>query len=257
MVVGTPGRTLDHLRQGNLDLNAVRFLVLDEADEMLDKGFAHDVEAILDRTPRERQTTLFSATMPKWVENTAKKHLRVPEKVEIDGHVQAPPTVEHLVYTIQKSEKIQALQTLLDEQEGSIIVFGRTKHGVRKLARQLDSLGYRVGALQGNLKQNARERVLADFRSGAAPVLVATNVAARGLDVEGVDQVVNYDLPDSQQLFTHRVGRTGRMGRSGEAITFVTPDEGRKWREIERGLSCRITRESWQAARGADAARTG
>ena len=257
VVVGTPGRTLDHLRQGNLDLNAVRFLVLDEADEMLDKGFAHDVEAILDRTPRERQTALFSATMPKWVENTAKKHLRAPEKVEIDGHVQAPPTVEHLVYTIQKSEKIQALQTLLDEQEGSIIVFGRTKHGVRKLARQLDSLGYRVGALQGNLKQNARERVLADFRSGAAPVLVATNVAARGLDVEGVDQVVNYDLPDSQQLFTHRVGRTGRMGRSGEAITFVTPDEGRKWREIERGLSCRITRESWQAARGADAARTG
>ena len=257
VVVGTPGRTLDHLRQGNLDLGAVRFLVLDEADEMLDKGFAHDVEAILDRTPRERQTALFSATMPKWVESTAKKHQSAPEMVQIDSHVQAPPSVDHLVYTIEKSEKIQALQTLLDERDGSIIVFGRTKHGVRKLARQLDSLGYRVGALQGNLKQNARERVLADFRSGAAPVLVATNVAARGLDVEGVDQVVNYDLPDSQQLFTHRVGRTGRMGRSGEAVTFVTPDEGRKWREIERGLSCRITRESWQAARGAVAARTG
>ena len=248
VVVGTPGRTLDHLRQGNLDLNAVRFLVLDEADEMLDKGFARDVEAILDRTPPERQTALFSATMPKWVANTAKKHLRTPERVEIDGDVQAPPTVDHLIYTIEKADKIQALQTLLDEQDGSIIVFGRTKHGVRKLARQLDSLGYRVGALQGNLKQNARERVLADFRSGEAPVLVATNVAARGLDIAGVDQVVNYDLPDSQQLFTHRVGRTGRMGRSGEAITFVTPDEVRKWRQIERGLGHRVTHAPWRAA---------
>ena len=200
------------------------------------EGFTHDVEAILDRTPHERQTALFSATMPKWVATTAKKHLRAPERVEIDGDMQAPPTVEHLVYTIERSDKIQALQTLLDDRDRSIIVFGRTKHGVRKLARQFDSLGYRVGALQGNLKQNARERVLANFRSGAAPDLVATNVAARGLDFEGVDQVVTFDLQDSQQLFTHRVGRTGRMGRGGEAITFVTPNESRKWREIERGL---------------------
>ena len=254
VVIGTPGRTLDHLRQGTLDLGAVRFLVLDEADEMLDKGFARDVEAILDRTPPERQTALFSATMPKWVASTAKKHLRGPRKVEIDSDLQAPPSVEHVVYAIDKSDKIQALQTLLNERQGPIIVFGRTKHGVRKLARQLDSLGYEVGALQGNLRQNARERVLADFRSGAAPILVATNVAARGLDVEGVDRVINYDLPDSQQLFTHRVGRTGRMGRSGEAITFVTPDEARKWREIERGLGCRFARESWRAAPEADAA---
>lgn len=246
VVVGTPGRTLDHLRQGNLGLDGVRFLVLDEADEMLDKGFARDVEAILARTPSERQTALFSATMPRWVANTAKKHQRTPRKVEIDVGLQAPPSVEHAVYTIEKPDKIRALQTLLDEQDGSIIVFGRTKHGVRKLARQLDSLGYLVGALQGNLKQNARERVLADFRSGAAPILVATNVAARGLDIEGVDQVVNYDLPDSLQLFTHRVGRTGRMGRSGEAITFVTPDEASKWREIQRGLSHRVVCEPWR-----------
>ena len=157
VVVGTPGRTLDHLRQGNLDLGAVRFLVLDEADEMLDKGFAHDVEAILERTPRERQTALFSATMPKWVEHTAKKHLRAPDKVEVDADVQAPPAVEHSVYTIEKADKLQALQSLLDERDGAIIVFGRTKHGVKKLARQLDKLGYLVGALQGNLSQNARE----------------------------------------------------------------------------------------------------
>ncbi len=254
IVIGTPGRTLDHLRQGHLDLGAVRLLVLDEADVMLDKGFARDVEAILDRTPPERQTALFSATMPKWVASTAKKHLRAPRKVEVDSDLQAPPSVEHVVYAIDKSDKIQALQTLLDECDGPIIVFGRTKHGVRKLARQLDSLGYQVGALQGNLRQNARERVLADFRSGTAPILVATNVAARGLDIEGVAQVINYDLPDSQQLFTHRVGRTGRMGRSGEAITFVTPDEARKWREIERGLGCRFPRESWRERSAAVAA---
>ena len=253
IVVGTPGRTLDHLRQGNLDLGGVRILVLDEADEMLDKGFARDVEAILGRTPRQRQTALFSATMPEWVAKTAQKHLRAPTNIQIDADLQAPPTVDHTVYAIEKSHKIEALKTLLDDRAGAVVVFGKTKHGVKKLARQLESLGYDVGALQGNLKQNARERVLAQFRSGAAPVLIATNVAARGLDIEGVDQVVNYDLPDSQQLFTHRVGRTGRMGRSGEAITFVTPDETRKWRQIERGLGHRFAHQHWQPPTAANA----
>ena len=250
IVVGTPGRTLDHLRQGNLDLRSVRFLVLDEADEMLDKGFARDVESILARTPSERQTALFSATMPRWVADMAKKHLRNPVTVEIDLDLAAPPTVEHQVYTIEKADKIGAVQTLLDERDGEpILVFGRTKHGVKKLAKQLDSMGYPVAALQGNLRQSARERVMKDFRSGAAPILVATNVAARGLDVEGIGQVINFDLPDSEQLFTHRVGRTGRMGRSGEAITFVTPEEERKWREIERGLGRRFARKPWRARR--------
>ena len=249
VIVGTPGRTLDHLRQGSLDLGAVRFLVLDEADEMLDQGFAHDVEAILSRTPASRQTALFSATMPNWVANTAKKYLRNPVTVEVDAGVRAPSTVEHLVYSIHKGDKIRALQTLLDDRGGDpILVFGRTKHGVKKLARQLDLLGYPVGALQGNLSQNQRERVMRSFRSGAAPILVATNVAARGLDVQGIGQVINFDLPDSQQLFTHRVGRTGRMGRSGEAVTFITPEEERKWREIERALGRRFPRQRWRPA---------
>ena len=248
IVVGTPGRTLDHLREGILDLRAVRFLVLDEADEMLDKGFARDVEAILAHSPSERQTALFSATMPRWVADMAKKHLRDPVTVEIDRDLGAPPTVEHQVYTIEKADKMGAVRTLLDERDGDpIIVFGRTKHGVKKLAKQLDSMGYPVAALQGNLRQNARERVMKDFRSGAAPILVATNVAARGLDVEGIGQVINFDLPDSEQLFTHRVGRTGRMGRTGEAITFVTSEEERKWREIERGLGRRFARKPWRA----------
>ncbi len=250
IIVGTPGRTLDHLRQGSLDLGSVRFLVLDEADEMLDKGFARDVEAILGYAPPACQTALFSATMPEWVAKTASKHLRSPVTVKVDEELQALPTVEHLVYTIEKSDKIGALQTLLDQRpDAPVLVFGRTKHGVRRLAKQLDALGYAVGALQGNLSQNARERALVNFRSGATPILVATNVAARGLDIEGVGQVINFDLPDSEHLFTHRVGRTGRMGRSGEAVTFIMPEEEKKWREIKRGLGLRLTSKPWTVSR--------
>ncbi len=252
IVIGTPGRTLDHLRQGTLDIGSVQFLVLDEADEMLDRGFAYDVEAILSRTPPGRQTALFSATMPSWVAKTATKYLRNPVTMEIDAGMQVPPAVKHLIYTIQKSDKVEALRTLLDQRDGApIIVFGKTKHGVKKLAMLLYALGYPVGVLQGNLSQNARERVMVDFRSGAAAILVATNVAARGLDFEGIGQVINFDLPDSEQLFTHRVGRTGRMGRSGEAVTFVTPEEERKWREIERGLGRRFNRKPWSTTRKA------
>ena len=250
IIVGTPGRTLDHVRQGTLKLHSVRFLVLDEADEMLDRGFAQDVEAILDRTPSSRQTGLFSATMPRWVAKTAARHLRNPAKVEVDADLQTLPTVRHLVYSIQKDAKLEALRTLLDGRDDSpVIIFGKTKRGVKKLASQLVDMGYPAGAVQGNLSQKAREKVMEDFRSGASPILVATNVAARGLDVEGVGQVINFDLPDSELLFTHRAGRTGRMGRYGEAVTFITPDEERKWREIDRGLGGQFVRKPWKASR--------
>ncbi len=250
IIVGTPGRTLDHVRQGTLDLRSVRFLVLDEADEMLDRGFAQDVEAILGRTPSTRQTGLFSATMPGWVVKTATKHLRNPVTVEVDANLQTLPSVRHLVYSIQKDAKLGALQTLLEDRDGApVIIFGKTKRGVKKLASQLVELGYPAGALQGNLSQKARESVMEDFRSGARPILVATNVAARGLDVEGIGQVINFDLPDSELLFTHRAGRTGRMGRAGEAVTFITPDEERKWREIDRGLGGQFVRKPWKASR--------
>ena len=248
IVVGTPGRTLDHLRQGTLDLRGVRFFVLDEADEMLDQGFARDVEAIMSRTPAHRQTALYSATMPDWVSRTAAKHLDDPVTVKVDADLKALPSVTHLIYTIHRDEKIEALRTLLDERDGeSVIVFGRTKHGIKKLARQLDALDYPVGALQGNLSQNARERVMVNFRSGQTPILLATNVAARGLDFDGIGQVINYDLPDSAKLFTHRVGRTGRMGCEGEAITFVTREDEVKWREIDRRLGIRFRRRPWSS----------
>ena len=175
IIIGTPGRTLDHVRQGSLNLRSVQFLVLDEADEMLDRGFARDVDAILSQTPTQRQTALFSATVPDWVAKTARKHLHDPVTVAVDADLEALPTVEHLVYSIQKTDKMEALRTLLDRRDGSpVLVFGKTKHGVQRLARQLDEAGYPVGALQGNLSQVARERVMQNFRSGVAPILVAT-----------------------------------------------------------------------------------
>ena len=254
IVVGTPGRTLDHLRQGTLSLRSVRTLVLDEADEMLDRGFARDVEAIIAETPPSRQTALFSATIPEWVAKTSKKHLRDPKTVRVIPVASDALKIEHLIYKIDKPTKMPALQSLLDQRgDAPILVFGRTKHGVKKLAKRLVELGYPVVALQGNLSQRAREKAMADFRSGATPVLVATNVAARGLDIEGIAQVINYDLPDSPLLFTHRVGRTGRMGKSGQAVTFVTPDEEKKWREIERGMDARFAIRRW-GSRGPETA---
>ncbi len=250
IVVGTPGRTLDHLRQNSVSFGRVHFVALDEADEMLDRGFAKDVERILSFTPRSRQTALFSATMPEWVAATAQKHMREPVTVAVDAETTSAPEIEHLVYDVHPDHKLSALRTILDRHgPRPIIVFGRTKHGVKKLAKRLCDEGYSTAALQGNLSQNARERVMADFRAGRVPVLLATNVAARGLDVEGVERVVNYELPESPAWFTHRVGRTGRMGRRGEAITFLTPDDGAKWREIEKALGRRLPRQAWPVGR--------
>jgi ATP-dependent RNA helicase DeaD len=245
IVVGTPGRTLDHLRQGHLSLRQLRIFVLDEGDEMLDRGFAPDVERILSHTPSERQTALFSATVPEWVMKTAARHLRAPAMVRVDPK-ETPPEIEHIVYVVDPNARMAALQTLLDRRgDGPVLVFGRTKHGVKKLARQLDAAGFPVGALQGNLSQNARERVMAEFRSGKLQILLATNVAARGLDVDGIDQVINFELPESASLFTHRAGRTGRMGRQGQAITLITPDEAPKWRQIERALGRSLPPRRW------------
>jgi ATP-dependent RNA helicase DeaD len=246
IVVGTPGRTLDHLRHGNLSLDRLSMFVLDEADEMLDRGFAPDVERILGYAPEDRQTALFSATLPAWVAGIAARHVQDAITIEVDADTPAPPEIEHLVYDVDAGGKLDALRTLLDRRaDEAVIVFGRTKHGVKKLAQRLEALGYPAAALQGNLSQNARERVMAGFRSGSVPILLATNVAARGLDVPEVGQVINYELPESPEWFTHRVGRTGRMGRAGRAITLLAPDEAAKWRQFEKSLGRKLHRQPW------------
>lgn len=245
IVVGTPGRVLDHLTQRSLLLRDLRIFVLDEADEMLDRGFAPDVERILGQASSEHQTALFSATVPDWVAGTASQHLKNPVTVRVDGEFDSPPEIEHIVYEVPLWAKLDTLKVLLDRREnGPVLVFGRTKHGVVRLAKQLTDLGFPVGAIQGNLNQGARERVMADFRSGRTQILLATNVAARGLDIEGLGQVINYELPESPEWFTHRIGRTGRMGRKGQAITLVTPEDGPKMRQIERTLGRRLPRQT-------------
>ena len=252
VVIGTPGRILDLINRGDLHLESVRFLVLDEADEMLDRGFAPDVERILSHTPRERQTALFSATVPEWVAQTANKHLRRAITVEVDHGKENDPATTHVAFDLPDDDKLSALRGLLDLRgDGSIIIFGRTKHGVKKLARKLEQEGFPVGALQGNLSQNARDRVMQQFRDGEIQILVATNVAARGIDITSVDQVINLDLPESPELLTHRVGRTGRMGREGHAITLLAPQDAAKWRELARSLGHQIPRVSWRGAQAA------
>ena len=243
IVVGTPGRVLDHLKRRTLRLDKVKMLVLDEADEMLDRGFAPDVERILAMTPRSRQTALFSATNPPWVEKIAAKHLSDPEIITSSVEDGAEPDIDHVVMEVYGSDKFQVLVKLLREPDsGATLVFGRTKHGVRNLGRKLEGMGFKVAVLQGNLNQEQRDRALTKFRNGSVPILVATNVAARGLDILHIARVINFELPDTHELFTHRVGRTGRMGRSGRAITLVNAVDLPKWREIERGLGVRLPR---------------
>jgi ATP-dependent RNA helicase DeaD len=241
VVVGTPGRILDHLGNRNFDTRAIRYVVLDEADEMLDRGFARDVERILETTPRDRQTALFSATTPEWVHKVSAKYLHEPKIVQVQG--EEKPDIEHTVIEAWNADKFGVLLALLDEEvEGATLVFGRTKHGVENLARRLNKMGYEVEALQGNLGQAARDRIMARFRSGHTPVLLATNVAARGLDMLTIERVINYDLPETAELFTHRVGRTGRIGMSGRAITIVTAVDLLKLREIESKLGHKLPR---------------
>ena len=245
VVVGTPGRILDHLKRRTLRLERLRMLILDEADEMLDQGFAPDVERILALTPRSRQTALFSATIPPWVQKIKARHLTDPEVLMSEEGDGSDPDIEHVVMEAYTEDKFKLLLGLLAEPvEGGTLVFGRTKRGVRNLGQRLQNAGHQVAVLQGNLDQNARDRAMEQFRSGRVPILVATNVAARGLDILHIERVINYELPETHELFTHRVGRTGRMGRSGRAITLVSATDLTKWQAIERGLERKLPRVS-------------
>jgi len=237
IVVGTPGRVKDHLDRGTLALDEVRMCVLDEADQILDSGFGPAIEAILATTPGTRQTALFSATMPNWVTTLQQKFLIDPVKVAIPPAADVQSAIEQIAYQVPQEQKMAALCTLLHATQGeSSLIFGRTKHGVEKLGKQLSKLGFTVGTLHGNKSQSAREAVLTAFRLGQVQTLLATNVAARGLDITGIDQVINYELPESSELFTHRVGRTGRMGRPGKAITLLAPSDVPQWRRMTRSF---------------------
>jgi ATP-dependent RNA helicase DeaD len=238
VVVATPGRALDHLRRGSLQLGAVKVIVLDEADEMLDMGFAEDIEAVLSEAPKEKQTVLFSATMPPRIEAIARKNQRDPVRIQIAraaAEAGVAPQVRQQAYLVQRNYKMAALGRVLDlESPTAAIVFCRTRIEVDEITETLNARGYQSVALHGGMTQEQRDRVMKQLRSGNAELLVATDVAARGLDIEQLTHVINYDLPNAPEAYVHRIGRVGRAGREGVAITLVEPREHHLLRNIER-----------------------
>ena len=247
VVVATPGRALDHIERGTLPLDRVAMVVLDEADEMLDMGFADDIEAILAATPADRQTVLFSATLPPRITAIANRHLRDPERVQIEPTATeegTSPLVSQRAYVVARAHKPAALGRILDvESPTAAIVFCRTRHEVDELTETLNGRGYRAEALHGGMDQVQRDRVMGRLRSGTADLIVATDVAARGLDIDQLTHVVNYDVPSSAEAYTHRIGRVGRAGREGVAITLAEPREQRQLEDIERRTRQRISHE--------------
>jgi len=260
IIVACPGRLLDHLERGTGTLGQLELLVLDEADQMFDMGFLPAIRNIVKRVPDGAQRLLFSATMPSDLRALAKSVLRDPVTVEI-GRAAPAETVSHALYPVPRQQKIDLLKHLLRRLDTrSALVFTRTKHGAKRLAEQLDRDNFFVASLQGNLSQSKRQRALDGFRSGDVHILVATDIAARGIDVSSVSHVINYDVPLTADAYTHRIGRTGRAERSGEALTFVTADDDKAVRAIERALGTtlnRVTVESFtydEAAQSAPAA---
>ena len=235
VVVGTPGRIMDHLEKGTLDLTHLRFLVLDEADEMLNMGFAEDVETILADTPDDKQVALFSATMPSAIRKLSSKYLTDPIEVSVKGRTATAPNIRHRYVMVSYPQKVDALTRILEvENFEGMIVFVRTKNETETLAEKLRARGFSATAINGDIAQAQRERTIAQLKSGKLDILVATDVAARGLDVERISHVVNYDIPTDTESYVHRIGRTGRAGRSGDAISFVTPRERHLLRAIEK-----------------------
>jgi ATP-dependent RNA helicase DeaD len=244
VVVATPGRALDHIRRGTLKLDRLDVLILDEADEMLDMGFAEDLDAILDATPRERQTALFSATLPPRILSIAERHLRNPTRIAIAREKPAAgklPRVRQIAYVVAKAHKAASLERVLEtETPDSALVFCRTRIEVDRLVEMLNAHGHRAEALHGGMEQRDRDRVMGRFREGKADLLVATDVAARGLDIDRLSHVINYDVPASPDAYVHRIGRTGRAGRGGTAITLAEPREHRLLRAIEAATKQKI-----------------
>ena len=255
IIVACPGRLLDLLGQGLVRLDRIAMLVLDEADHMFDMGFLPDIRRILAALPARRQNLLFSATMPREIRRLANRLLHDPHVVELN-HTRPIETIEHALFPVDGTRKFELLEHVLAEDGFvSAIVFTRTKHRAKKLARQLDSAGHRAVALQGNMSQNQRQRAMEGFRAQRFHVLVATDIAARGIDVEQVSHVVNFDMPTTPDAYTHRIGRTGRSERQGRAYTFVTPDDGELVRAVERRIGAAIPRQRVDGFAGAPVGR--
>lgn len=245
VVVGTPGRILDHLNRGTLKLQYVKMFVLDEADEMLDMGFVEDIETILKQVPQEeRQVMLFSATMPLAIRKLAQHYMNNPKSVAVSRDELTVPLIEQVFYETREKIKADALCRIIDMEEiGQAIIFCRTKRGVDELVAALEARGYFADALHGDLSQQQRDRVMKRFRDGKIELLIATDVAARGLDIDNVTHVINFDIPQDPESYVHRIGRTGRAGRKGQAITLISPREYRQLRLIERLIKSRIIRK--------------
>jgi superfamily II DNA/RNA helicase len=234
IIVATPGRLIDHLKRKTVKLDQVKILVLDEADMMLDLGFAPQVEEILKQTPKDKQTMLFSATMPVAIAKLAANHLHLPISIEVAPQGTTAEKVDQEVFIVKPSERFSYLEKIIKEHTGSILVFVRTKHSVKEIAQKLISLGHLATEIHSNLSLSRRRAALDSFKNQKARILVATDVAARGLDVNGIELVINYNLPDASSDYVHRIGRTGRAGKVGKAISLATPDQLSDVRAIER-----------------------
>ncbi|MDA8131171.1 MAG: DEAD/DEAH box helicase [Elusimicrobia bacterium] len=234
IIIATPGRLIDHLGQRTADVSDVRVLVLDEADRMLDMGFAPQIEKVLAAMPRERQTMLFSATMPDDIMKLASRHMKLPIRVEVARPGTAADKVEQELFIVSQNDKNTLLGKLLDKYWGSVLLFVRTKHRAKKITRAIKAMPHTAAEIHSNRSLNQRRDALEGFKSGKYRVLVATDIAARGIDVTGIELVINYDLPDEDGNYVHRIGRTGRAGQPGHAITFAAPDQGADVRNIEK-----------------------
>jgi len=244
IVVACPGRLLDHINGRSIDLANIEVLILDEADQMFDQGFLPDIRRILKHVPQKRQSMVFSATMPGAIRHLAEEVLSDHVTVQVD-HEKPAATISHVLFQVAQSRKTALLKNILQQKNmPTTLVFTRTKHKAKNLARQLQKVGLKATSLQGNLSQNQRKLAMDGFRTGKFNIMVATDIAARGIDVSGISHVVNYDVPDTAEAYTHRTGRTGRAEQTGEAFTFVTSDDGRIIKVVERTLGRKIRRET-------------
>ena len=244
LIVGTPGRINDHLKRGTLKLNSMKFLVLDETDRMLDMGFSKQIDTIVAKLPKNRQTMLFSATLPDNIVKLSQQYLNDPVRVSIGDTHQTAKNIDQSMVRVKQEDKYTFLQNQLDDRQGSVIVFVKTKYGSEKLAKRLNKAGYKADALHGDLRQSRRARVIKDMRDKKFRILVATDIASRGLDIPHIRHVINYDLPQVAEDYIHRIGRTARAGAKGEALSMVSDRDGGKWKEIEKLLGGEETAQS-------------